>query len=86
MKSGDARVALIGFPSVGKVSEGLWPLCVQAVVCSGCRADLGSQNRGIVGVGRHLKAHLEGSHLEGKLERDSLAGTEVAGKGRMGSY
>lgn len=24
MKSGDARVALIGFPSVGKVSDGLY--------------------------------------------------------------
>uniref|UniRef100_A0A8C3V5G1 Developmentally regulated GTP binding protein 2 n=1 Tax=Catharus ustulatus TaxID=91951 RepID=A0A8C3V5G1_CATUS len=31
MKSGDARVALIGFPSVGKVSEGLCSLCLQAV-------------------------------------------------------
>lgn len=44
MKSGDARVALIGFPSVGKVSQGLCSLCLQLTgVCRGCRAGWGSQ-------------------------------------------
>lgn len=56
MKSGDARVALIGFPSVGKVSACLWSLGLSRL----CFAGQVRGHRTLEWVGRHLQAHFCG--------------------------